>query len=86
MLLEHSDARVLMEPLQDGRSRIVVEPPPGVFVSKRECETGYPQALVERILEVKGPAYLCDEIVREEDPQYVALFLRYGLQGFLPPA
>jgi SAM-dependent methyltransferase len=86
MLLEHSEARVLVEPLEDGRSRVVVEAPPGTFVAKRECETGYPRELVERILEVKGPAYLCDEIVREEDPHYVALFLRYGLLGFLPPS
>jgi 2-polyprenyl-3-methyl-5-hydroxy-6-metoxy-1,4-benzoquinol methylase len=85
MLLDHTDARVQVEPLDDGRSRVVVDAAPGTFVSKRECETRYPRALIERILEVKGPAYLCDEIVREEDPQYVALFLRYGLLGFLSP-
>ena len=85
MVIEHSDARVVVEPLSGDRRRVVVDPPPGAFIAKRECETGYPQALIERILEVKGPAYLCDEIVREEDPQYVALFLRYGLLGFVPP-
>jgi 2-polyprenyl-3-methyl-5-hydroxy-6-metoxy-1,4-benzoquinol methylase len=85
MVIEHSDARVVVEPLDGGRNRVVVEAPPDTFIAKRECETGYPPALIERILEVKGPAYLCDEIVREEDPQYVALFLRYGLLGFVPP-
>jgi SAM-dependent methyltransferase len=84
MLLEHPEARVSVEPLGDDRRRVVVDAPPGTFIAKCECETGYPPALIERILEVKGPAYLCDEIVREEDPQYVALFLRYGLLGFLP--
>src|SRR3954447_12384488 len=82
--LEDTDARVHVEPLDNGRSRVVVDAAPGAFVSKRECDTGYPQALIERILEVKGPAYLCDEIAREEDPQYLALFLRYGLLGFVP--
>jgi 2-polyprenyl-3-methyl-5-hydroxy-6-metoxy-1,4-benzoquinol methylase len=85
MLLEHPEARVSVESVADDRRRIVVDAPPGTFIAKCECETGYPPDLIERILEVKGPAYLCDEIVREEDPQYVALFLRYGLLGFVPP-
>jgi SAM-dependent methyltransferase len=84
MALDQSAGRVRVEPLAGGRSRVIVDPEPGTFVASRECETGYPQALIERILEVKGPAYLCDEILREEDPQYLALFLRYGLLGFLP--
>jgi SAM-dependent methyltransferase len=82
--LDHADGRVLVEPLGRGRNRVQVEAAPGLFVSRRECECGYPPALIERILEVKGPAYLCDEIAREEDPDYIALFLRYGLLGFLP--
>src|SRR3954447_9868660 len=85
MLLEHPEARVSVEPLGGDRQRVVVDAPPGTFIAKCECETGYPAALIERILQVKGPAYLCDEIVREEDPQYVALFLRCGLLGFVPP-
>jgi SAM-dependent methyltransferase len=84
MVLDHYGGRVRVEPLDNGRSRVTVEAEPGTFVASRDCETGYPQALIERILEVKGPAYLCDEILREEDPQYLALFLRYGLLGFLP--
>ncbi|MEA2421606.1 MAG: hypothetical protein QOF55_705, partial [Thermoleophilaceae bacterium] len=74
-----------IEPLGNGRNLVRVEAAPGTFVSRPECECGYPPDLIERILEVKGPGYLCDEIVREEDPNYVGLFLRYGLLGFLPP-
>lgn len=80
----HPGTRVQVEDVGDGRSRVSVDAEPGVFVSRAQCVSGYPLDLIERILEVKGPGYLCDEIAREEDPRYIALFLRYGLLGFLP--
>jgi SAM-dependent methyltransferase len=83
--LEHPDGRVRVEPRPDGRVEVtVVDEAPGTYVSQRSCATDYPLPLIERVLAVKGPGYLCDEIQREQDPEYVELFLRYGLLGFVP--
>src|SRR3954447_8343661 len=84
VLMRHGEASVRIEDVANGRRRVTVEAPPEVFVSRRSWESAYPIDLIERILEVKGPSYLCDELAREEDPKYTELFLRYGLLGFVP--
>src|ERR1044072_7410626 len=53
------------------------------FVPRRSCETTYPLALIERIVEEGAPGYLCAEIVREEDPRYLALGLRHYLLSYI---
>jgi SAM-dependent methyltransferase len=84
--LEHRDGRISIEERPDGRRRVLVHPNAGVFVARPECMTAYPVKLIERILQVKAPGYLCDEILREEDPNYVRLFLQYSLLGYVPEA
>lgn len=60
-----------LETVGGGRTRLVVEPDdPDAYVATRSWETGYDAALVERILRVKGVAWLCDELRRDEDPTY----------------
>lgn len=81
--LEHSDGRVAVEERGGGRRLVTVHPAPGVFVSRQEFTTSYPLALIEQLLRVKAPSYLCDEIARDEDPKYVELFLRYSLLGYV---
>lgn len=81
--LDHPEGRVRVEELGEGRRRIRVEDPT-TFISTSEWESTYPLELIRLILDVKGSAYLCDEIRREEDPSYVRLFLRYSLLGFVP--
>ena len=81
--LDHSEGRVSIQELGDGRRRVRVEEPK-VYISTTEWETEYPVELIERILAVKGASYVLDEIRRAEDPDYVSLFLRYSLLGFLP--
>jgi SAM-dependent methyltransferase len=83
--LDHADGRIRVEELGDGRRRVTVQDPQTV-ISTSEWVTAYPVDLIERILDVKGPGYLCDEIRREEDPKYVQLFLRYSLLGYVPEA
>jgi SAM-dependent methyltransferase len=80
--LEHPDGRVRIEPAGSGHRRITVEHPT-TFISTPVWETDYPVSLIARILAVKGSSYLCDEIRREEDPNYVTSFLRYSLLGFV---
>jgi 2-polyprenyl-3-methyl-5-hydroxy-6-metoxy-1,4-benzoquinol methylase len=83
--LVHPAGRVRLERRDGGRTRLRVEMnDPRAFVAHRTWETSYPIALIERILALKGPAYLCDEIMREEDPHYVARQVRFGILGYVP--
>lgn len=83
-VLTHPDAIVRVA---DGGARwvITVEPREGVFAAIRRCETAYPPDLIEHVLRVKGPGFLCDEILRDEDPVYVQNALHWDILSFLPP-
>ncbi len=54
------------------------------FMQFATCETRYDLPLIKRILDVKGPEYLCDEILRDEDPYYIAHHLQTTLLSFSP--
>lgn len=78
--LIHPDGHVLVEPLADGRSRVTVAlDDPDQYVRVPTCDTAYPTELVDRLLAVKGPAWLCDEITRDEDPSRVEQSVRKTL-------
>ena len=47
------------------------------------CETAYPIKLIEFILTAKGPAYLCDEILRDESPEYVQHDLKWSTLSYV---
>lgn len=82
--LIHPDAEIKLVPLGNGKHRIRVLPQKdGFYVQGNGWETAYPVALIEKILQVKGPSYLCDEIAREEDPDYVPLNLEISLFSFV---
>ena len=46
-------------------------------------ETAYSLELIEHILRVKGPAWLCDEIMRDEDPSTSESFIRWNILTYL---
>ena len=76
--------RVLVTKLPSGKNRIVVE---GIRASlRREWETHYPEWLIARILEARGPAFLCDEIARDESPEYTRVALMRMLLAYLDEA
>lgn len=78
--LSHPRADVRVEEIGEGRRRVTVSPrEQGLFVPVGTCETRYPVALIERMLEHGSPAYLCSEIVREESE----LYLRLGLRNYM---
>ena len=67
--LKHNDGLVHVETLENGKRKISVELlDDKLFMRKNTCETSYPVDLIEQILNIKGPAWLCDEIMRDEDP------------------
>ncbi len=70
-VLTHRDACVHIEKLPNGKNKVDVDLLNGLFSPIRSCETSYPVDLIHNILEVKGPGWLCDEIMREESPDYV---------------
>lgn len=65
--------------------RISVEPKPGFSVTRRPWETSYPLALIQEIHAIKG-LYLCDEIMREEDPRYVEHYWRHEVLAYVDAA
>ena len=85
--LDHQDARVAVEPLPAGKLRVSIEPRDNtLFIPFATCETSYSLPLLETLLELKGPAYLCDEILRDEAPDYVQKHLEHDLLGYVERA
>lgn len=79
----HPDAQVTIKTLDSGRKLIRVMPiKQGLFVPFEKWETEYPIELIQLILDVKGPAYLCDEIMRDEDSTYVERDLTRDLYAY----
>jgi len=82
-ILKHDDANVHVEELPTGKNKIYVAlTNDDLFLSTKECETSYPISLIDKILNLKGPCYLCDEILRDESPDYVQKALKYDLLGY----
>jgi len=77
-------ANINIEKLNSGKNKISVETNnKNLFIPYKNWETNYNQELIEKILNIKGPAYLCDEIMRDESPDYVQKSLKYNLLGYL---
>jgi 2-polyprenyl-3-methyl-5-hydroxy-6-metoxy-1,4-benzoquinol methylase len=82
-IVRHPDAFIRIERNQDGRThRLSVEPKGALFVPFKSWETAYPLDLVEHILRVAGPDYLCDEIRRDEDPRYLEHCFRWDILSY----
>jgi len=83
-VLQHEEGTVTVEENPAGGSRVRVSvDDPSTFVSRGECATTYNLGLIRQILDVKGPAWLCDEIARDQDPGYVQRTLLPALTGFV---
>jgi 2-polyprenyl-3-methyl-5-hydroxy-6-metoxy-1,4-benzoquinol methylase len=71
-------------PLSDGKHRIVVRDG-GLPGRQAQWDTAYPLPLIEAIHAEKG-RYVCDEIMREEDPRYVEHRIRHEVLGYVEAA
>ncbi len=80
-ILTHPDALICIEETY-GKRAISVEPRDGLFTPVRKWVTDYPLELIEHVLRVKGPAYLCDEIMRDEDSRYVQHSFRWSILSY----
>jgi len=81
-LLSHPDGSVLVEE-KGGKRAITIKPRKGLFAPTKEWVTSYSTDLIDHVLRVKGPAYLCDEIRRDEDPRYVQHHLRWDILSYV---
>jgi 2-polyprenyl-3-methyl-5-hydroxy-6-metoxy-1,4-benzoquinol methylase len=82
-ILKHRDANVYIEELPNGKNKIHVELiNDDLFMPIKACETRYPIDLIGKILDLKGPNYLCDEILRDESPGYVQRTLKNDLLSY----
>jgi len=81
-VLTHPDASICIEE-RNGKLTISVEPRDGLFTPTKKWTTEYPLELIEHILRVKGPAYLCDEIMRDEYPLYVQHSFRWDILSYV---
>ncbi len=83
IVLTHPDGNVRIEELSSGKKRIEIQPvDQESYVSKYSWDTSYPVELIEKIFRVKGPAFLCDEIMREEDKTYLENYIKYALLSY----
>jgi SAM-dependent methyltransferase len=80
-VLSHPDASIRVEE-SNGKRAISVEPREGLFTPIKQWATDYPLELIEHVLRVKGPAYLCDEIMRDEDPLYTQNDFHWDILGY----
>lgn len=84
-ILQHEDGKVRVETEANDaeQSRVVVDLDSSRFMLYDRCETSYPVELILQILDVKGPAGLVDEILREESSGYLHRTLDSALLGYV---
>ncbi len=81
-IIEHPKGSVHIEDLENNTKQVTVKVTNNTFVPVKTCKTDYPISLIELILEFKGIDYLCDEICRDIDPNYVQRDLEADLMGY----
>lgn len=83
--IEHDEATIMIDEINPGVCHIRVEMKnPETFSPLTQITTRYPINLIKAILKNKGPAWLCDEIARDEDPTIVEQDLLASLFSYVP--
>jgi len=70
--LEDKDGSVLIEEINNEKRNVRTFLNKGVFSPNSECETKYPIDLIKKIFEIKGSAWTCNEIMRDENDDYIS--------------
>jgi len=84
--LDHPEGDVRIEPTGARRRLTVVPHDARDYIHVPTHVTSYPIELIREILHAKGPSYVCDEIMRHEDPAYLARHLIATIVGHVDPA
>ena len=85
LFIDHAKANIEITVLDDSNRRISIRAKTDdYYIANNECVTDYPIDLIKGILDIKGPDYLCDEIFREQQPQYIQKPLQYDLLSYIP--
>ncbi len=84
-VLHHVEGTLAIETLAGSAKRLRVQSSTRLTASRISWTTQYPFELIQAIFEAKG-LYICDEIMREEDPRYVAHFLQSQVLTYVDPA
>ena len=80
---EHPTGSVLVTDLENGNRKIEVKLRDArIFSPSLQCETTYRDELIQLIIDIKEPAWLCDEIARDEDRGYVQAHLEKEMRAF----
>lgn len=80
--INNSDGSVFINELLNGKREIWVESAYNDFISKKSWKTSYSVELIEEILKVKGLKWLCDDIMRDEDPTYTQSDLYFSIMSY----
>lgn len=84
-VIKHPEAEIRILNLPNGKRQVTINPQNHWINEKDRCfETAYPIDLIQKVLNVKGPFSLNDEIRREEDPLYTKACLECDILGYLP--
>ena len=82
--IDHQEALINIEDIDSESRRISVEMKDySIFAPRTKWVTRYPTDLIEAILKIKGAAWLCDEIEREENPTYTASDINTSIFGYI---
>jgi len=85
IVLHHEAAEITIESRSSGKSLITVTMSDSSrYLPHKSCLTAYPPGLIEKILKIQGPAWLCDDIMRDEAPEYVQNKLQQAIEAYVP--
>jgi 2-polyprenyl-3-methyl-5-hydroxy-6-metoxy-1,4-benzoquinol methylase len=85
--LENTEGKITVIDEKDGMRKISVRPSSAKqFIRTVSCRTHYPLSLIKTIVKIKGASYLCDEILRDEDPYYIEHHIITTLFSFVRPS
>ena len=80
---EHPSGSATLSEIENDTRRVHVKLSDNrTFSPLLECRTTYPDSLIQLIIDIKGPAWLCDEIARDEDRNYVQAHLETEMRAF----
>jgi 2-polyprenyl-3-methyl-5-hydroxy-6-metoxy-1,4-benzoquinol methylase len=75
-----------VDPLPNFRYRVTAVPEsPQVFIARKSCETDFSLDLIQAVVAESTIGWICDDIARHCEPDYVSHALKHQLDAFRPP-